>query len=43
MVGDLPREGALWDVRELGSTHPNRRPPMEREVGLDAQELESYT
>ena len=39
-VGDLMKGGTLWDVREPGRTHPNRRPPQgnegERDVGLDA-------
>ena len=35
-VGDLLKGGTLWDAREPWRTHPNRRPPMDRDIGLDA-------
>ena len=32
-----PEGGTLWDVSEPGSTHANRRPSMDRYIGLEAQ------
>lgn len=28
--------GTIWDVREPSSSHPKRRTPMDRYIGLDA-------